>query len=45
MEIGVPTRGNQKLEALLAAANADDQLKAWWHVAHVLEGIQLKRRR
>jgi metal-dependent HD superfamily phosphatase/phosphodiesterase len=35
MEIGVPTRGNQKLEALLAAANADDQLKAWWHVAHV----------
>jgi len=33
--IRVPTRGNRRLEALIAAANADDQLKAWWHVAHV----------
>jgi metal-dependent HD superfamily phosphatase/phosphodiesterase len=33
--ISAPTRGNRKLEAFLEAANADDQLKAWWHVAHV----------
>jgi metal-dependent HD superfamily phosphatase/phosphodiesterase len=30
MRIRAPARGNRKLEALLAAANADDQLKAWW---------------
>jgi len=34
-QIHAPTRGNRRLESLLAAANADDQLKAWWHVAHV----------
>jgi len=34
-QIHAPTRGNRRLENLLAAANADDQLKAWWHVAHV----------
>ena len=34
-EIKVPTRGNRKLEALLDAANSDDQLKAWWHAAAV----------
>ena len=33
MRIKVPTRGNRCLEDFLAAANADDQLKAWWHVA------------
>jgi metal-dependent HD superfamily phosphatase/phosphodiesterase len=33
--ISVPTRGNRKLERLLAAANEDRQLKAWWHVAQV----------
>ena len=33
--IRVPTRGNRRLEALISAANGDDQLKAWWHVAHV----------
>src|SRR5688572_474136 len=33
MRIKVPTRGNRCLEAFLEAANADDQLKAWWHVA------------
>jgi metal-dependent HD superfamily phosphatase/phosphodiesterase len=32
MRIKVPTRGNRRLEEFLAAANADDQLKAWWHV-------------
>jgi uncharacterized protein len=33
--IRAPTRGNRRLEGLLAAANADEQLKAWWHVAQV----------
>ena len=33
--IRCPTRGNRKLETLLEAANGDDQLKAWWHVAQV----------
>jgi uncharacterized protein len=35
MEIGVPTRGNRKLEALLAAANADECLRGWWHMQQV----------
>jgi metal-dependent HD superfamily phosphatase/phosphodiesterase len=30
MRIRAPARGNRKLEALLAAANEDTQLKAWW---------------
>jgi metal-dependent HD superfamily phosphatase/phosphodiesterase len=30
MSIRAPTRGNRRLEALLEAANADRQLKAWW---------------
>ncbi|MBA2764750.1 MAG: HD domain-containing protein [Thermoleophilaceae bacterium] len=33
--IGVPARGNRRLDALLAAANSDEQLKAWWHMQHV----------
>jgi len=32
MDVSVPTRGNRKLEALLEAANADERLKAWWHM-------------
>jgi uncharacterized protein len=32
MRIRAPVRGNRKLQALLDAANADDQLKAWWLV-------------
>src|SRR5215207_7051713 len=35
VRIKVPTRGNRCLEGFLDAANADDQLKAWWHVAQV----------
>ncbi|HET6447872.1 MAG TPA: HD domain-containing protein [Conexibacter sp.] len=35
VRIRVPTRGNRKLERLLAAVNADDQVKAWWHVSAV----------
>ncbi len=33
--IRVPTRGNRRLDSLLTAANADDQLKTWWHVSQV----------
>src|SRR6478736_5609533 len=35
IEIHAPTRGNRKLERLIENANADDQLKAWWHGAGV----------
>jgi metal-dependent HD superfamily phosphatase/phosphodiesterase len=35
MRIRVPTRGNRRLDSLLAAANGDEQLKAWWHVSQV----------
>jgi metal-dependent HD superfamily phosphatase/phosphodiesterase len=35
MRIRAPTRGNRKLERLLDAVNADDQVKAWWHVSAV----------
>jgi metal-dependent HD superfamily phosphatase/phosphodiesterase len=35
MRMEAPTRGNRKLEALLAAANRDPQLKAWWHAQQV----------
>ena len=30
MRLRAPARGNRKLEALIAAANDDPQLKAWW---------------
>jgi metal-dependent HD superfamily phosphatase/phosphodiesterase len=30
VRIKAPTRGNRRLERLLAAVNADDQVKAWW---------------
>ncbi|MFY9263815.1 MAG: phosphohydrolase [Solirubrobacterales bacterium] len=35
IRIHAPTRGNRKLERLFQNANADAQLKAWWHVAAV----------
>jgi metal-dependent HD superfamily phosphatase/phosphodiesterase len=35
VRVRAPVRGNRRLERLLAAANADDQLKAWWHVSAV----------
>jgi uncharacterized protein len=35
VRIRVPTRGNRKLERLVAAVNADEQVKAWWHVSAV----------
>jgi metal-dependent HD superfamily phosphatase/phosphodiesterase len=35
VRVRAPSRGNRKLERLLAAVNADEQLKAWWHVSSV----------
>jgi len=35
MWVRAPTRGNRRLERLLEAVNADQQVKAWWHVAAV----------
>ena len=35
VRIKAPTRGNRRLERLLAAVNADDQVKAWWQVQAV----------
>jgi uncharacterized protein len=36
MRLRAPTRGNRRLEALLNAANGDEQLKAWWHIQQVM---------
>ncbi len=33
--VRAPTRGNRKLEALLDNANADAELRAWWHMAQL----------
>jgi uncharacterized protein len=38
VRIAAPTRGNRRLERLLAAVNADDQVKAWWLVQGVNAG-------
>ena len=35
VRVRAPTRGNRRLERLLETANADEQLKAWWHVSAV----------
>ena len=35
VDVRVPTRGNRKLESFLEAANADDQVKAWWYMQQV----------
>jgi uncharacterized protein len=35
VSIAAPTRGNRRLEALLEAANSDDELRAWWHMQQV----------
>jgi metal-dependent HD superfamily phosphatase/phosphodiesterase len=42
MRINVPVRGNRKLRALIARANDDAQLKAWWHVANVNAAARLE---
>jgi uncharacterized protein len=33
--IRLPARGNRRLQALVDAVNADEQVKAWWHAAGV----------
>lgn len=35
VSVHVPTRGNRRLEALLDAANADDRVRALWHMQQV----------
>jgi uncharacterized protein len=35
VRVRAPTRGNRRLEKLLDAVNADQQVKAWWHVSAV----------
>ncbi len=35
MHVRAPARGNRKLRRILEKVNADEQLKAWWHVANV----------
>jgi len=35
MRVRAPTRGNRRLERLLEAVNADQQVKAWWLVSAV----------
>src|SRR5687768_1803043 len=39
VRIEAPTRGNRRLQRLLAAANADEQLKAWW----LMQGLNAER--
>lgn len=33
--VRAPTRGNRRLERLLDAINADDEVRGWWHMAQV----------
>ncbi len=33
--VRVPTRGNRRLEALIAGLNADEEVRTWWHMAQV----------
>jgi metal-dependent HD superfamily phosphatase/phosphodiesterase len=35
MHLRVPPRGNRKLRKVLEKVDADQQIKAWWHVANV----------
>ncbi len=42
MRIRVPVRANRKLAALIEKVNADDELKAWWHVANVNAVLRLR---
>jgi uncharacterized protein len=33
--VDAPVRGNRRLGSFLDTANADDRLRAWWHMQHV----------
>ena len=41
MRIRLPDRGNRELRRVLERANADAELKAWWHVANVNASARL----
>jgi uncharacterized protein len=34
-QVRVPTRGNRRLEAFLAAVNQDEEVRTWWYLAQV----------
>ena len=42
MRIRVPERANRKLRRLVERANADRQLKGWWHVANVNAVVRME---
>jgi uncharacterized protein len=42
MQLRVPARGNRKLRRVLERVNADDQIKAWWHVSNVNAVVRLQ---
>jgi uncharacterized protein len=42
MRIRVPERANRKLRRLIERANADRQLKGWWHVANVNAVVRME---
>lgn len=42
MAIRLPVRGNRKLRRVLERANADKQLKAWWHVSNVNAVVRME---
>ncbi len=42
MRIRLPERRNRVLRRVLERANADKQLKAWWHVANVNAAVRLE---
>jgi metal-dependent HD superfamily phosphatase/phosphodiesterase len=42
MRLSVPARGNRTLRKVIDRANADTQLKAWWHVSNVNAVVRLE---
>ena len=42
MRIRLPVRGNRKLRRVLERANADPELKGWWHVSNVNAVVRLE---
>jgi len=42
MRIRLPDRGNRRLRRVLERANADRELKGWWHVANVNAVVRLE---
>ena len=42
MRIRLPDRGNRKLRRVLERANADKELKGWWHVSNVNAVVRME---